>query len=222
MGIFALSTLLVAGAGIYLFSKVFPNFQPGNNKVQADFMALKAELAEQEVELTPVNYKELELLAIEDARHSRRKGITTNVRGQLVTIFHEPLVLYAYKRYLSTGGEDAVLYAKTSAHEFFYWIKPKSAKIVVNDIFLGKLNNDGILHGGKKDRMIAKIQRQEEEYAPIIIEGREAASLSQVESRRGANLSNRAFGYVREQLSAEETVIVLAIAIHELVHRNLQ
>jgi len=222
MGIFALSTLLIAGAGVYLFSKVFPNFQPGNKKVQADLREMRADVEAEVAELVPLGEKELELLASEDEDRSRKKRLTTLVKGKLATIFHEPVAIYRYKHYLSSSGKDAVLYAKTTDHEYFYWIKAKGTKVVIDESLIGTLENKSVLFRGKSNDMIALIKRDAPEYMPVLIQGVEVANLIRPEQQTGQALSSRAFGYVKEGLSREEHAILMALTIHELLMRKLE
>ncbi len=222
MGIFALSTLLVAGAGIYIFSKVFPNFQPGNKKVQADLKDMREELAPAATNLVPLDNKDLELLAAEEEEHKVKKGFTTKVKGTLSTIFHEPVALYSYKKYLSTSGKDAVLYVKTARHEYFYWIKHKGTKVVIDNSLIGNLENQEILYGGKKDRMIARINRDEEEFMPVLVQGKEIGSIVKTGPGEKQALSTRAFGYVVDNVLPEERAVFLSLAFYELIMRKVE
>ena len=222
MGIFALSTLLVAGAGIYLFSKVFPNFQPGNKKVQADLREMRTDIRAEEVDLVPLGIKELELLAAEDEDRNRKKRLTTQVKGRLATIFHEPVALYRYKKYLSSSGKDAVLYAKTAEHDYFYWIKPKGTKVVIDDSLIGTLENRSALFKGKSGDLIALIKREVPEYMPVLIQGVEVANLTHPKNKEHQALATRAFGYVKEGLDGRERAILMALTIYELLMRKLE
>lgn len=222
MGIFALSTLLVAGAGIYILSKVFPNFQPGNKKVQADLKEMKEEVAPEAADLVALEDSDLELLASEEEERKVKKGFTTQVKGKLNTIFHEPVAIFRFKRYLSTSGKDAVLYVKTARHDYFYWIKNKGTKVVIDNSLIGNLEGREVLVGGKKERMIARIKRDEPEYLPVIIQGRDVGSIVKSRGKEKQPLSTRAFGYVAENLAPEERLILMALTLYELIMRRIE
>ena len=222
MGIFALSTLLVAGAGIFIFSKVFPNFQPGNKKVQKDLKLMREELEEEAQALLFLETKDLELLASEEEYRNVKRGLTTKIKGKLSTIFHEPVVLFSYKKYLSSSGKDAVLYARAADHEYFFWVKAKGTKVVIDNSLLGTLEKRTVLLGGKGNRMMARINRQEEEYMPVLIEGREVGSIDKARKDQGGSLSTRAFGYVKDDLNPEERAVLMALTIFELVMRRME
>ena len=50
MEIISLVSLLIAGGGIYLFGRVFRDFQPGNKKIQADLKKMREEIEQLSVE----------------------------------------------------------------------------------------------------------------------------------------------------------------------------
>ena len=220
MEIFALSTLLVAGAGVYLFSKVFPNFKPGEKKIQSDLQQLKADVEPLASQLVELETKDLELLAREEANRSVKKGFVLNVKACFNTIFHEPVVAYNLKKYISKGS-DAALYARTSKWEFYYWIRDKGTKIVVGNQYLGMLENGEVLVGGKKNELIARFLRDAEEQLPVLVYGREVASLLREEDRKKQVLSTRAYGFIRDDLTQQEEAILLALTIYELVMRSV-
>ncbi len=220
MEIFALSTLLVAGAGVYLFSKVFPNFKPGEKKIQADLQKLKTDLESLTAQLVTFETKDMELLAREETSRTVKKGFVLSVKACFNTIFHEPVIAYNLKKYISKGS-DAALYARTNKWEFFYWIRDKGTKIVVGNQYLGTLENGDVLVGGKKNELMARFVRDAEEQLPVIVYGREVASLLKEEDRKKQVLSTRAFGFVRDDLSQQEEAILLALTIYELVMRSV-
>ncbi len=218
MGIFALSTLLVAGAGIYIFSKVFPNFQPGNKKIQADLKKMREEMRPDTDGLVPFSSRDLELLSAKEEDRKVKKRFTTQIKGKLSTIFHEPVAYYAYKHYLSSSGKDALLFVKTARHDYYYWIKAKGAKVVIDDRLIGTLDPGGRLLSGKQQQEVARIIRQEKEYQPLIVFGKEVANLARyagVEQKKGP--SERAFGYVADKLDPHEEAILLSITFYEMI-----
>ena len=122
MGIIAIVTLVSAGAGAYMLSKAIPNFQPGNKKIQADLESLKQEINKLDIELVPVNQEELELFSFDQIHHNIKKGVAPITKGVFTTIYHEPILAYAEKEYISSS-KNAIIFAKTAKHEFFYRIK---------------------------------------------------------------------------------------------------
>ena len=132
------------------------------------------------------------------------------------SIYHEPLIAYNYKQYISTGATNALLIAHTSNHEFAYRIKKKEVFVNIDSQFAGVLKENGCFYGGPKDRMIARINKEEEtaKRYPILVGEKEVASLV---NRELASVPNpRAFKFVGPMKSEEEQIF-LAIALLEMV-----
>lgn len=217
MGVIALSALLVAGTGFFIFSRAFPNYRPGQKKLQADLDKLMQELDSITIDLVPVDVKELEALSTTQLQYSARTRITKNVKGAFVTIFEEGIFKYAYRQYAS-GKKDNVLLALTKKHQFAFLTKSNKTQVVVDDQVLGQLDQAGsILYGAKSKQPIAKIDKSRAEQWSIEINGREVASMNVIKEIREKGLSERVFEYVVNGISAEEQAIIMVLVISELV-----
>lgn len=221
MGILAISAIMVAGAGFYLFSQSFPNFKPGEKKIQADLKAIRQEVLKTMPDLTPLRTEDLESLSSKEMDKSVKKRATTDQRGVFVTIFEEPAAAYYYRKYLS-NKRDALLFAKTYHHEYNYWIKGDEINLAIDQQQLGVYNEKtGVLIGARSQKMIAKLDKAKPEKMEMTIQGRAVGNI--VVPRPGAKdtLSQRCFDFVRNDLSKEEEAILLAIAIFEMVERKV-
>lgn len=217
MGVITLSALLVAGAGFYLFSRAFPNYKPGMKKLQADLKALLSELDGIQVELIPLNVKELEAFSTRQVEQSSRKRFTKTSKGAFVSIFEEPVFKYARRTYASGRG-DAVAIAKTKKHQFSYLERPKFVQFVVDDQVLGAYDpKTGTLTGARSKKPIAQLDRSHPEQNLLTIHGREVASMNKLSAPEKGKLSQRVFDYVVSSLTAEEQALVKAVTIYELV-----
>ena len=221
MGILALSAIMVAGAGFYLFSKSFPNFKPGDKKIQADLKAIRKEVLDAMPDLSPLRMEDMESLSSKEIDKSVKKRVTTDQRGVFVTIFEEPAAAYYHRKYLS-NNRDALLFAKTYHHEYNFWIKGDEANLVIDQLPVGVYNEKtGVLVGARSQKMIAKLDKSKPEKMAMTIQGRNVGNI--VMPRPGAkdNLSQRCFDFVRNDLTKEEEAILLAIAIYEMVERTV-
>ena len=70
---------------VIIFSRAFPNYKPGMKKLQADLKALLAELDTIQVELIPLNVKELEGFSTRQIEQSARKRFTKTMKGAFVS-----------------------------------------------------------------------------------------------------------------------------------------
>ena len=221
MGIIAIVTLVSAGAGVYMLSKALPNYQPGNKKIQADLKALKQEVEALNVELVPVDQEELELFSHDQVNFSLKKNVTLRIRGVYTTIYHEPVLAYATKRYLS-GKRNSIIFAKTAKHEFFFREKKGEVKVVIDNGLIGTIRDNGVLYSASSKRMIARVNRNNSQELPVIVQDREVATitnLSAVVPKKGQSLGKRAFEFVKNDISKDETLLLLALALYEFILR---
>ncbi len=220
MGLFALSTLLVAGAGVYLLSKAFPNYQPGNKKVQADLKLMREEMKAIADDLIPLSPKELELISLQTGETVTKKGFVKNYKGKIQTIFHEAVAGFHYRQYLSKGkSESALLFVQMLDQQYYYWIKPKEIRVVVNDQFLGVVKDQTKIFAGKKETLKGYINKQKEDYWPIVVEDKEVAGFTSGAKAGNKDLTQRAYEYVANELSREEKAVLLAFTFLEIVQR---
>ncbi len=219
-GFFLISLLLftlLSMGGIYLLYQLLVNFQPGKGKINNDLRKLKEEMKPYISELVPWDKEELELLSLNQINTSTKKGFTKTAKGVFTSIYHEPLVAYAYKKYMSSK-ENAVIYATTSEMEFEYRIREKHTQIRINGQFIGNLANNGALYAGKSNRLLAKINKESEGlHLPILVKDKELAMLVKPENARAVN--PRAFELV-SPMDKEEEALLLSLSILEMVKKK--
>ncbi len=206
-------------ASIYLLYKILINFQPSSSKIKADLTKLEAEIAPWVDELVPWKNEELELLSLKQTNRVLKKGIVTSVKGVFTSIYHEPMVAYAYKRYFA-GGANAILYARTSHHEFVYRIRKDGVQINIDKQFIGQLKSDGQLYNARSNQLMAKISRKAVDgLLPVVVGDRELGNLSLPD--KTMNTHTRAFQFLSENISKEEEAVFLSLSILEMVRNEL-
>lgn len=221
MGIITLVTLISAGAGAYMLSKAIPNFQPGNKKIQADLRALKDEVLQLVNELVPIDLEELELFSHDQVNQSLKKGMSPKLKGVYTSIYHEPIFAYGMKKYVSSKNDNAILFGKTAKHEFYYRIKKGEVTLVIDNQLIGTIRENGVLYGAKSKRMIAQLNRDQASSTPVIVKEREVASITNnvIPTQKGKSPGKRAFEFVKNDISKEETLLLLAFALLEFVRK---
>ena len=214
-------TVLVTSLVLFLAFRVLGNYKPGKRRVQEDLKKMKEEVAPWVGELVPISKEELELFSQGQINQALKKRMTTSAKGVFTTIYNEPIVAYNFKRYIAKEV-DAVLYARTTTHEFAYRIKGGEVKVVIDNELVGTLKDNGVLYGGRRNRMIARINREEGlELMPIIVNDKEVGNLVKaLPPPKTKSVDARAFEFVRDDLNEEERKIFLSLAIYELVQRN--
>ena len=213
-----LSILFLMAIGtffIYGFFQIFTNFNPSNRKIVKDMAILKEEIKEWRNTLVPWNKEEMELLSFSQTDQQIKKGLSKSAKGIFTSIYHEPLIAYNYKQYISTGSTNALLLAHTSQHEFAFRIKNKEVFINIDKEYAGVLKEDGCFYGGEKERLIARINKEESaKMYPILVGGKAAGNLV---NREKASVPNpRVFKFVAPLEAAEEKIFI-SIAVLEMV-----
>ncbi len=220
MGFFALSTLVVAGAGVYLLSKAFPNFQPGNKKIQADLKAMREELKAISNDLIPLSPKELELLSLQTAQTSVKKGFVKNYKGKIQTIFHESIGAYYFRQYPTRGKkESGLLFVQMLDQQYYFLIKSGETRVVINDQFLGIIKEDSKIYAGKKETLQGYINKERNDYWPIVVGKKEIAGLTNGRKTANKDLTQRAYEYVANELSRDEKAVLLAFTFLEIINK---
>ncbi|MEL7124105.1 MAG: hypothetical protein AAFO07_32010 [Bacteroidota bacterium] len=218
MGFFALSTLLVAGAGVYLLSRVMPNFQINNKRIQADLKEMREELEPLTNHLIPISDKELELIARQIEPISSKKRFTQNRKGKVETIFDEEVAIYYHRIYNSNANSrNELLYVQMDKYQYYYWLRKEEIRFVIDNQYVGSFKGDN-LYGGKNQELIARLDRTPKNYDAIIVRDREVASLStKAKEQDKKDLTNRAFEFIVNDLSSEERHLIVAFTLLELI-----
>ncbi len=220
MGFFALSTLLVAGAGVYLLTRAMPNFKIGNKKIQQDLKAMKEELSSITQDLIPMAAKDIELLSERPIDTNNKRRFTQDAKGRLETIFHEPVAAYFYRKYRSKK-EDALLYVQMNPNSFYYWVTEEGIRLTINNNYIGIIDQEMRLYGGTNKRLIGRLNRHDRDYHAVIIGDKEVGGLSNRRDTSSKDLTGRAFEYVAGDLSDGEKALLLAFAYWEIINNEM-
>lgn len=219
MAIILISGIVLGIAALSILARVFKNFQPGDKKINEDIAQMRQDIAKMNLDLVPWDKHETELFSLNQISQSIQKGITTTAKGVFTSIYQEPMLAYAFKKYVSSGL-NAVLFAKTSHHEYVYRIKKDTIQISIDGKALGILKDDGVLYSTRKNRVLAKVaQGSEELLLPMIVNNREVAHV--VNPAKADKINPRAFDLVDENMTKEEEEVFLALGVLEVVQRSI-
>jgi hypothetical protein len=213
--IFGLLVAAVWFAARRLFS-MLKNYQPNEKNVKKDVDTFRLALSARNQDLVPWNKEEMELLSLKEVEQKITKGGTKTVEGTLLSIYQEPMVQYAYKKYVQQN--NAVLIAKTSNREYVYRVRKKGIQIYMNNEPLGLLRTNGILYTPDK-RDVAQIKPNKQElYTPILVNNKEKGNL--INPDKTEKEVPRAFELLAPMKKEEEDYF-LSLAILELSMRNI-
>ena len=211
MGILALSALVVAGTGFWLFSRSLPGFKLTQKKVQKDLESMEADVRSFFHDPVKLDKSDLEILSYNVKSAERKKIGGKKWKAIITSIFEEPLAGVSYRRY---NSKNALMVILTHQRAFYYWEKEKDVSIAIDDQVLGSYQPDnGYLIGQRTGKMIAKLDKSVTDRYPLVIQGEEVAS---VKIPKSSDLIQRVFDYTGNNLRAEEEAILLALVLFEV------
>lgn len=221
MAILAILTLIVAVIGVVLLTQVMKLFQPGERKMQQEVNNMRLDMQKWVGELVPIDKKELELFSLSQIKQVLRKRWTTSAKGIFTTIYNEPIIAYSYKQFLGRG-RHALLYARSASHEYAFWIRPKGVQVVIDNKLVGTYKDNTLL-SAKSGKPIAILQPETQNaLLPVRINNREVGSLVSANPTAGKGLSQRAFEFLKNDITEEEETLLLALSVLELVNRKVE
>lgn len=216
-------TALVAAGGVGLLSVVLKNRWPGKNKIKQALEAMKKEAAALSGDLVPIEAEELDAFSSRQQNSSLKKGLMTTAKGAFTTIFHEPVMAYNFKKYM--GGDlrhNALMVIIIHGNEFTYWLQKSGTEIFIGDQRVGTLKKDNKLYGTKTKKVLAEIKPESNGLSSVMVYDKEVGSISSSNPTGEKELSNRAFEFVKDNLSREEKLLFLALSGYELVMRSIE
>ena len=203
---------------VYSLYQLLTNYQPGKSKLKADLQKMKKEIQPFIDDLVPWTKEEMGLLSINQINKKVNNGIVATAKGIITSIYHEPLIAWSYKRYISPEN-NAIIYARSSHHEFVFRIRKDKTELKIDNQEIGTLRENGVLYSSKTERLLARINRNPDElFLPVLVGEKEVASLINPEKTTRTN--PRAFEFLAE-MDKEEEAVLLSLAIFEFVKNEI-
>ena len=221
MIILVILTAIVIVGLVTLLSLFLGNAAPNRKQLDKTLDKLREDMRSWMGELTPIDQEELELFSLGQDKQTLRHGVTTTAKGIFTTIYHEPVVAYSYRRFIGPGTND-VLLAQTSAHEYIFHTRKGKTMLYIDGQEVGSLDASGRLIGKRTKKELAKVNRETPKLLPVSVGGREVGSLVRPKNRGDKDPQERAFQFLRNDLSDKEEQLFLSLAVREMVERTVQ
>lgn len=209
MGLF----VAVVGIALWILFKFLVSFPPGRARRDDEVKLLKAEIDGWIPDLIDWDTDELDQLSLNQVNRKSGGGLKPLGKGVFTSIYHEPMIAYAYRRYQGAGSQ-AMVYAKTARHAYVFGMKNKVTEIWMDGQPLGSLNSNGVLNSPDGKRQLAQIKKSSQKTLPVFIEDRQVASLIHPDKKKEIN--PRTFDLVKT-MSKEEESVVIALAINQMI-----
>ena len=69
--------------------------------------------------------------------------------------------------------------------------------------------------------MLAQINRNAGEFLPVLVNNREVANVARMNKEESAKLGQRAFEFVKDDMSKEEKDVFLSLAVLEVIEQSI-
>ncbi len=203
---------------IYLLVQMGVNYNPGKRKIQDDLTQLKKDIQPWVNDLVPWDQEDTELFSFNQLYQTLKKRFgSTSAKGVYTSIYHEPMMAYAYKGY--SGNKNALLLIRTSHHEFVYRIRPKQIEVWVDGREMGSIQPDGKMYPSQGRKLLAQVNRDTEALQlPVLVGQKEVGRVGK--PAQGNKVNQRAFQYI-SKMDPEEEKVFLAISLLETVQQQL-
>lgn len=220
MGLVILFAVGLVLTGVYLLAQLFNNMPPSKGRLNKDLDKMRTELKPWVEQLVPWNREEMELFSLNQINQTIKKSVATTAKGMFTSIYHEPMLAYAYKKYVS-ANLNALLYIRTAKHEFVYRIKKDKIQIMADGHAIGTLKEDGVLYGTRRNQPLASIgQNKDKLLLPVVVKDREIAHL--INPKLASQANPRAFDLLSDNMTEEEETVFLALGALEVVQSSIK
>jgi len=210
--------VLAIGFIIAQLMDFFLSINSGSGQTRNDIAELKSKIATYIAGLVPMSDKELELLSINQTGTSVSRGLATIKSGSFTTIYHEPLLAYAYKKY-KYPADKSLLLISSEEDDFIYMINGGKTEVFINNTQLGFVESDGSLYDPKSNDLLAKIEANHALSShPVQIGKREVGEI--VNARLNESPNPRAYQFL-EPMDEEESKIFKALTFLSLVEETV-
>jgi hypothetical protein len=166
--------------------------------------------------LVPFTEAELETLSLRQGLRQTVAGREDTTLGIYESIYHEPLVAFAYRDY--DLGSNALLVAQTASLTWVYKIANKYTTVSINGRPVGKINHDGTLVSSESNRKLAEIDLMGRENYPVAVGERPVGHI--VHQHAASSVNPRAV-QLYHALEQDEHELFLALAFLSLVQGEL-
>lgn len=201
--------IILAAFGFVVFQvlQFFFSIQVSTSKLKKDMEDLKLKVSNMNLELVKLDKETLPLLSFGKEEDFVKEKMYVFKEGLFTSIYHEPLMAYAYKKYIARV-DKSILLVKTKNNSYEYFISEKSTKVLKDGTPYGVIYSDGTLKNSKNEAL-ASIDVTERSLLPIMINDKSVAMLN-----NPSNISSglaRAFELIDiENNEEEEAILVLS------------
>lgn len=210
--------LLAMGFIVVQLVDFFLSINSGSGQIKRDVAELKSKIATYISNLVPMTIKELELLSINETGTTSVQGVSTTRSGAFTSIYHEPLLAYAFKEYKYPAGKRLLLISSED-DDFLYLTDGNKTKVSVNNKELGVIDESGNLYDPKSNNLLAQIEaNQKLSSHPVKVGSREVGEV--INARLNQSPNPRAYQFI-ESMDDREMELFKALTFLSLAEESI-
>lgn len=195
----------------------FFNLEPVRNRMKRDAENLRKEITPWIGELVEWDDEERALVSynISEQHPKRWADKAKVVRCKVTTIYHEPLLLFARRRY---NRQKALVLVRNSRDEYLYQIRGEAIEVVYNGSLSAVIEKDS-LYSLRPRRLLAAKQTPHPPYPSILVGKEEIAQLIPPSDTSSGYVS-RAFSFIKDP-EGDAEILFLTLAYWDMSQRIL-
>ena len=198
--------------------KFFISINSSSGQRRRDVEEMKLQMADQVKALIPMNNSELELLSVNQSGVSTTRGLNSVKTGAFISVYQEPLVAYAYKRY-NYPSENSILLVSTASDDFIYMSEGQKTQVFLNNSELGIIDAEGNMYDPRTKQQLARIEADQVLSShPVKIGEKEVGEIVNVRLNESPN--PRAYQFL-EPMDEREEKIFKALTFLSLVEESV-
>ncbi len=212
--------ILFASVGFIIVQvvKFFISINSSSGQKRRDVEQLKLRMIEMVKELVPMTKSELELLSVNQSGVTTSRGINSVKTGAFTSVYQEPLIAYAYKKY-SFPADNRVLLVSTASDDYIYMTEGERTKVFLNNSELGIIDSDGNMYDPQTKKQMARIEADQVLSShPVKVGEREVGEI--VNLRLNESPNPRAYQFL-EPMDEREEKIFKALTFLSLVEESV-
>ena len=198
------------------FVRLVLNLPPSQKRIHKDLLHFREELKDWIKDLIPwENERELDLLSLNQEVKWTKHSFEKLLKGRLFSIYHESMLVFGYKDY-GKKKKNAVLWVRSRQHEWVYRVKESETELYIDGEFVGKISQDGLLHGGSKKRLLARRNRVSPTQWAVVVWDKTMCYL--YDPRKIDRVNPRAFEMVHNW-AEKEMLLMMGMSLCPIVLR---
>ncbi|HLF65388.1 MAG TPA: hypothetical protein VI603_16605 [Saprospiraceae bacterium] len=189
---------------------------PSQRRILADLTVMADETRPWRDKVIPwEEEREMELLSLNREYKWVKQSFNRLLKGVFHSIYHEPMLTYAYKNYIK-GGHFALFYAATLSHQFIYQKQKTRTDFFIDGEHVGYLTPEWLMYSHRR-RLLGRRNRFSDDYFTVVVWDREVAHMR--DPRRVDRVNPRAFE-IMDSLNDKEELLLMAIAFLTMIERS--